>query len=123
MNFAEARSAVRDGADPAVVAGDLVAEMTAEERLWCLDGDAPTWAGLQFLYKRDGYHRLPFAAAEVERLGVPGVHFSDGPRGVRGRQRHGVPRLDGPRGDVGLQRWRSASARRSAVSCAPPAPT
>jgi hypothetical protein len=42
-------------------------EGTPEERLWCLDGDAPTWAGLTFLGE-DGYHR-PLRAAEVERVG------------------------------------------------------
>ncbi len=59
----------------------VVGAMTREERLWCLDGDAPTWAGLAFLGRDDGYHRMPFAAAEVERVGLPGVHFADGPRG------------------------------------------
>ena len=29
-----------------------------------------------------GYHSRPFRAAKVERLGIPGFHFSDGPRGV-----------------------------------------
>jgi len=56
--------------------------MTPEERLWCLDGDAPTWAGLHFLTQQDGYHLAPFRAAEVERLGVPGIAFADGPRGA-----------------------------------------
>lgn len=55
--------------------------MTPEERLWCLDGDAPTWAGLTFL-DQDGYHRAPFTAGRIDRLGVPGFAFSDGPRGV-----------------------------------------
>ncbi|MBV9412522.1 MAG: glycoside hydrolase family 3 C-terminal domain-containing protein, partial [Acidimicrobiia bacterium] len=55
--------------------------MTPEERLWCLDGDGPTWAGLAFLGD-EGYHKAPFAAAEVERIGLPGVAFADGPRGA-----------------------------------------
>jgi beta-glucosidase len=55
--------------------------MALEERLWCLDGDAPTWAGLRYLHDEDGYHRIPFAAAEIDRLGLPGIHFADGPRG------------------------------------------
>jgi beta-glucosidase len=56
--------------------------MTTDERLWCLDGDAPTWAGLTYLGGQDGYHRSPFTAAEVDRVGVPGIAFSDGPRGA-----------------------------------------
>lgn len=56
--------------------------MTPDERLWCLDGDAPTWAGLPFMHRDHGYHRAPFVAARVDRLGLPGIAFSDGPRGV-----------------------------------------
>lgn len=58
-----------------------VAEMSEEERLWCLDGDAPFWAGIADLAV-GGYHRSPFPAARVERLGLRGFSFSDGPRGV-----------------------------------------
>jgi beta-glucosidase len=81
MNFDEALEAVREGTSPHEAARQVVAAMTAEERLWCLDGDAPTWAGLTYLGQEDGYHRLPFAAGEVDRVGMPGVHFADGPRG------------------------------------------
>lgn len=81
MRYEEAQAAVRAGADHANTAARLVASMTEQERLWCLDGDAPTWAGLSFLSKDGGYHRMPFAAAEVDRVGLPGVHFADGPRG------------------------------------------
>jgi beta-glucosidase len=81
MNFTAACAAVRDGSDPADVARQVVATMTTEERLWCLDGDAPTWAGLRYLHEEDGYHRVAFAAAEVDRIGLPGIHFADGPRG------------------------------------------
>ncbi len=62
-------------------ARSVVAAMTPEEKLWCLDGDAPFWAGLTYLGE-DGYHKSPFRAAQVERLGLPGFAFSDGPRGV-----------------------------------------
>jgi beta-glucosidase len=58
-----------------------VAAMTPDEKLWCLDGDAPFWAGLTYLGE-SGYHKSPFRAAQVERLGLPGFAFSDGPRGV-----------------------------------------
>ncbi len=60
---------------------DAVAQMSEEERLWCLDGDNPFWAGVADL-ATGGYHRSPFPAARVERLGLPGFSFSDGPRGV-----------------------------------------
>jgi beta-glucosidase len=79
-NFDEARSAVRAGTSPEEAARELVTALSPDERLWCLDGDAPTWAGLAFLAE-DGYHRAPFVAARVERVGLPGIAFADGPRG------------------------------------------
>jgi len=81
-NFADAQRAVAAGEAPADAARELVGLMTPDERLWCLDGDAPTWAGLHFLTRQDGYHLAPFAAAKVERLGIPGIAFADGPRGA-----------------------------------------
>src|SRR5947209_7623193 len=67
--FDEARDAVANGTAPDEAARALVAAMTPEERLWCVDGDAPTWAGLAFLGD-DGYHKAPFRAGEVDRLGL-----------------------------------------------------
>jgi beta-glucosidase len=79
--FDLARAAVGSGSDPATQAATVVAAMTPDEKLWCLDGDAPTWAGLEFL-GQGGYHEAPFYGAVVERVGMPGIAFSDGPRGV-----------------------------------------
>jgi beta-glucosidase len=80
-SFDDARQAVAAGATPEEAARGLVATLTADEKLWCLDGDAPTWAGLGYL-AHGGYHKAPFVAAEVERVGLPGIRFSDGPRGA-----------------------------------------
>ena len=79
--FADARAAVADGVPAAEAARSIVAGMSAQEKLWCLDGDAPVWAGLGHL-GADGYHMAPFPAAEVERVGIPGIRFADGPRGA-----------------------------------------
>jgi len=79
--FETARAAVRSGVPLGEAARSVVDALTDDEKLWCLDGDAPTWAGLEFL-QRGGYHEAPFHAARVERVGLPGVSFSDGPRGV-----------------------------------------
>jgi beta-glucosidase len=79
--FDEARAAVSAGMPVIDAARELVSGLTEHERLWCLDGDGPTWAGLTFL-GNDGYHKAPFGAAEVERVGLPGFHFADGPRGA-----------------------------------------
>jgi beta-glucosidase len=54
--------------------------MTLAEKLGCLDGDIDAWPGLMDMVT-GGYHRRTFPAARVERLGLPGIEFSDGPRG------------------------------------------
>lgn len=77
----DAVAAVRTGTPPADAAGALVSLMTEEERRWCLDGDLPFWTGLADM-GTGGYHRRPFRAARLPRLGIPGFAFSDGPRGV-----------------------------------------
>jgi beta-glucosidase len=77
------RSACRQvdaGADPHVEAAAIVASMTDDEVLACLDGDTPFWPGL-FDMTSGGYYRHTWPAAVVERLGVPGIRFADGPRG------------------------------------------
>jgi beta-glucosidase len=62
-------------------AARLLAQLTLDERLGLLDGDAgllrtiPKMAG--------GNHNQVFlTAGQVERLGIPGLRFTDGPRGV-----------------------------------------
>ncbi len=79
--FAEAAARVAAGSDAAAEAAALVAAMTEGERRWCLDGDHPFWGDLGEM-GQGGYHKRTFPAARVERLGVPGFAFSDGPRGV-----------------------------------------
>ncbi|HUS44298.1 MAG TPA: glycoside hydrolase family 3 C-terminal domain-containing protein [Ilumatobacteraceae bacterium] len=78
--FEEAAARVRTGGDHHLEAVALVAQMTIEERLGCLDGDTPFWPGLIDM-TAGGYYRHPWPAARVERLGVPGIDFADGPRG------------------------------------------
>lgn len=63
-----------------VEARALVAQMSREEALGCLDGDLEAWPGL-FGMVAGSYHRRTFPAAVVPRLGIPGIQFSDGPRG------------------------------------------
>ena len=72
--------AVRAGElDVDVAAEGFVDSMTDAELLWLLDGDAPRRA-LAFIPFLLG--RRPFVAGAVPRLGVPGIRFSDGARGV-----------------------------------------
>ncbi len=79
--FALAAARVAEGADAHVEAVAVVAAMTLDERRWCLDGDQPFWGGIADI-STGGYHRRPFPAARVERVGMPGFTFSDGPRGA-----------------------------------------
>jgi beta-glucosidase len=57
----------------------LIAELTEDELLGLLDGDVSP----RQMVKLPGMIRAgAIAAGEVQRLGVPGVRFTDGPRGV-----------------------------------------
>jgi len=78
--FSEAADRVAKGADPRLEATALVRAMTLEEKLGCLDGDLPFWPGLLSMLG-GGYNTRAWPAAAVERLGIPGLHFADGPRG------------------------------------------
>ncbi|MGA2838114.1 MAG: glycoside hydrolase family 3 C-terminal domain-containing protein [Acidimicrobiales bacterium] len=78
--FELAAGRVRDGGDHHAEARALVASMTVEEKLGCLDGDTEFWSGIIDMVA-GGYHSHPWPAAAVGRLGVPGIRFSDGPRG------------------------------------------
>lgn len=80
--FHEARLAVASGKAIVDVARTFVATLTPQERLWCLDGDAPTLTGLGFMIEQDGYHKAPFIAGQIDRVSFPGIRFSDGPRGA-----------------------------------------
>jgi beta-glucosidase len=79
--FAAAVEAVRTGtADPEAAAADLRGRLSDHELLWLLDGDAPMLRGLRDMGRR--YNQTPYVAGRIERLGIPGIRFTDGPRGV-----------------------------------------
>jgi beta-glucosidase len=103
-DYHDAREAVRNGMAAHDAAAELVTQLTEYEKLWCLDGDAPTWAGLKFLAD-DGYHKAVFVGAELERIGFPGIRFSDGPRGavVGNATAFPVPMARGATWDVALE--------------------
>jgi beta-glucosidase len=58
----------------------LLAQMTLPEKLGQMAGDS-SW-GHQLFDFLGGYNRRPIHAGENARLGIPGLRFSDGPRGV-----------------------------------------
>lgn len=79
--FESAARAVRDGAVAEAEAQVLYQQLSEDERLWLLDGDDPFWVG-QTIMMTEGYNVRPIVHGAVERLGIPGLRFSDGPRGV-----------------------------------------
>jgi beta-glucosidase len=60
---------------------ELLAQLTLDEKLDMMDGDTPFWAGLTEMMG-GGYADHPWNAGVVSRLGIPGIRFADGPRGV-----------------------------------------
>ncbi|MGH9113092.1 MAG: glycoside hydrolase family 3 protein, partial [Acidimicrobiales bacterium] len=71
-----------DGTDtaPDDRAHDLLDQLTQHEKLHLLSGDTPVASGLAGMLRH--YNETPYVAGEVARLGIPGIRFTDGPRGV-----------------------------------------
>ncbi len=63
-------------------ARELLAQLTPEEKLGLMDGDTPFWPGLAEMMSPGGYSGRCWVAGAVPRLGIPGIRFSDGPRGI-----------------------------------------
>ncbi|MDQ0118375.1 beta-glucosidase-like glycosyl hydrolase [Pseudarthrobacter defluvii] len=78
--FNEAAARVRNGGHLSEEADQLLGQLTQDEKLWLLDGDAEFWSGMAEMSA--GYNRRPIVMGEIARLGIPGLRFSDGPRGV-----------------------------------------
>ncbi|MGI5916042.1 MAG: beta-glucosidase [Anaerolineae bacterium] len=60
-------------------ARDLLSRFDLEEKIAMMYGDLPFWSGLAEMLT--SYDRI-WVGGEVPRLGIPGIRFSDGPRGV-----------------------------------------
>lgn len=79
--FDVAVTAVRAGAEPATEAKMLYDQLAEDERLQLLDGDTPFWEGMATM-QSEGYNVRPLPHGAIDRLGIPGVRFVDGPRGA-----------------------------------------
>ncbi len=70
------------GGDREARARALLAQLSTAEKLNLLAGDTPFWSGMADIALRDASHRHPWPAGQLPRLGLTGLHFVDGPRGV-----------------------------------------
>src|SRR5512140_2640217 len=64
-----------------VWARELFGQLTLDEKINMMSGDMPFWPGMADMMG-GGYADHPWVAGAVPRLGIPGVRFADGPRGV-----------------------------------------
>jgi len=60
----------------------LLAQLSDAEKLALLDGDTPFWSGMADIALADASHSHPWPADQLPRLGLAGLQFVDGPRGV-----------------------------------------
>lgn len=60
----------------------LLEQLSLSEKLAMLDGATSFWRGMEAIIRRDAGHRQSWPAGVVPRLGIGGLHFVDGPRGV-----------------------------------------
>ena len=78
--FDEAVRLVRAGNTAQSEAVGLLAKLTDEEKLGLLDGDEEFWPGMAEMAQR--YNATPVIMGRIDRVGIPGFRFSDGPRGA-----------------------------------------
>ena len=102
--FDAAVGRIAQGGDLNAETERLLAELTAEEKLWLLDGDGEFWPSMGAMMQ-DGYNVRPIEMGRVDRLGIPGLRFSDGPRGavVGASTAFPVAMARGATWDVGLE--------------------
>src|SRR3954468_11341375 len=79
--YDDAVAAARSGASVQEQAEPLLGLLTDSEKLGLLDGDQSFWPGMPEMMGV-GYNLEPIVAGAVPRIGIPGIRFSDGPRGA-----------------------------------------
>ncbi len=80
--YGEGVNIENDGSQFEHQARSLLGRLSLSEKLGILDGDTSFWAGMVSIVVHDAGHRQSWPAGVVSRLGIGGVHFVDGPRGV-----------------------------------------
>ena len=81
FTFNDAVQASEDRRSKDEAVSKLLSSLSQKEKLSLLDGDEPFWKGMGGIIC-DRYNRVPFVMGAIPRLGIPGVRFTDGPRGI-----------------------------------------
>lgn len=81
LDFPTAVKNVVSGQDIRIVTEKLLQQLTDQEKLDMLQGGPPFWKGMLDLYSNE-YGRKPYVHGSIYRLGIPGIWYCDGPRGV-----------------------------------------
>ena len=119
VTFAECVNDLRSGAATArEAAGSLIAQMNDDELLWLLTATPRTCHVAVAARMKAG----PIAGGAVPRPGIPGIRFSDGPRGVVIGRSTAFP-VTIMRAATWDPRLRNASGSPWGVRLAPAAPT
>jgi beta-glucosidase len=79
--FNDAAQEIQNGESKDEAVSKLLSSLTQKEKLSLLDGDEPFWKGMGSIIC-DRYNRVPFVMGAVPRLDIPGIRFTDGPRGI-----------------------------------------
>jgi beta-glucosidase len=73
--------AALSGAQIETKAHNLLAQLSLDEKIAIMCGDPPFWPGMTDMMS-GGYGDHPWPAGVIPRLGIPGIQFVDGPRGI-----------------------------------------
>ena len=81
----------------------LMDKMTLDDKLNLMDGDIPFWSGFNEMAK--GYNVKPYPAGVMPEIGIYGIRFIDGPRGIvmKGSTTFPVTMARGATWDIALE--------------------
>ncbi|MEB3296914.1 MAG: glycoside hydrolase family 3 C-terminal domain-containing protein [Cyanobacteriota bacterium] len=100
-------------------ADDLLAQLSTQEKLRLVSGTTPFWSGMADIAFNSASHRHPWPAGQLPRLGLSGLQFVDGPRGVvleGGATTFPVPMARGASWNPALEEQIGAAMAREARS-------